>query len=557
MYIKNMKKILLSCFISTVAFHGIAGANDNNDENFYGMQSATLTLDQSMKTLGVPRPVEPVDLYDDKISPKIVGGVESQIGARPYQVQIRRNGRHWCGGALLNTEWVLTASHCFFTLSGSPDNANFTVRVGVRTLSSNEGQVINIAQTIHHPNYNPVQGTGSGNDITLLRLATEAPASLTPLRLPTQQVMNSIGSPGNVVTVSGWGDLTQGGSGPDVLNEVDVPVVSNATCNQPASYNGQIINSMLCAGLAQGGQDSCQGDSGGPLVGNFGGDYYSVGVVSWGHGCAQPNKYGVYTRTLSFVDWVNNQIGEDPGPGPGNCVENLNANGGTLCNGSNHTISGSQNRTSFQQTYTIEVPAGATNLSFTLTGGTGDADLYVRQGQAPLVDSSSWDCRPFTSGNESCPTANPTAGTWHVGIVGYSAYSNVKLSVSYTAPTGPGPITCTENLNSNGGVLCDNSTHSASGSQNRSSFQQTYTIEVPAGATNLSFTLTGGSGDADLYVRQGQAPLVDNSSWNCRPFKSGNETCTEANPTAGTWHVGLVGYTAYSNVTLKASYDTQ
>ena len=109
--------------------------------------------------------------------------------------------------------------------------------------------------------------------------------------------------------VSGWGRLSSGGTSPDILQEVTVPVVSNATCNSASSYNGSINDTMICAGYQQGGKDSCQGDSGGPMVAAYQNEIYSIGVVSWGHGCAAPNKYGVYARTSKFVDWINSKIG--------------------------------------------------------------------------------------------------------------------------------------------------------------------------------------------------------------------------------------------------------
>ena len=89
----------------------------------------------------------------------------------------------------------------------------------------------------------------------------------------------------------------------------------------------------------------------------------------------------------------------------------------------------------------------------------------------------------------------------------------------------------------------------ASGSETR------YTFTVPTGAGNLSFNTSGGSGDADLYVRFGAAPTT--GTYDCRPYLNGNnETCSFPNPQAGTWHVMLRGYTAYANLTLVADYDT-
>ena len=80
--------------------------------------------------------------------------------------------------------------------------------------------------------------------------------------------------------------------------------------------------------------------------------------------------------------------------------------------------------------YTIDVPAGMSTLNFAMSGGSGDADLYIRRGAKPT--SSTYDCRPYKSGNnESCAFTNPAADTWHIGIYGYSAASGVSLDVTY------------------------------------------------------------------------------------------------------------------------------
>ena len=87
--------------------------------------------------------------------------------------------------------------------------------------------------------------------------------------------------------------------------------------------------------------------------------------------------------------------------------------------------------------FTLEVPAGATNLAFDMAGGSGDADLYVRYGAAPTT--SAYDCRPYIGGNtESCDFATPAAGTWHVMIRGFSSYSGVSLVGGFTEPSGGG-----------------------------------------------------------------------------------------------------------------------
>lgn len=83
---------------------------------------------------------------------------------------------------------------------------------------------------------------------------------------------------------------------------------------------------------------------------------------------------------------------------------------------------------------------------------------------------------------------------------------------------------------------------------------QTWTFTVPSGARNLVISISGGSGDADLYVRRGSAPTT--SSYDCRPYRTGNtESCSFATPQAGTYHVLIRGYTSFSGVTLRASHN--
>lgn len=80
--------------------------------------------------------------------------------------------------------------------------------------------------------------------------------------------------------------------------------------------------------------------------------------------------------------------------------------------------------------YTLNVPAGKTTLSFSISGGSGDADLYVRRGSQPTA--SSYDCRPYKTGSaESCSFTNPTSGTWYIGIYAYSSVSGLTLTTSY------------------------------------------------------------------------------------------------------------------------------
>ncbi|AVV86108.1 S8 family serine peptidase [Shewanella putrefaciens] len=94
--------------------------------------------------------------------------------------------------------------------------------------------------------------------------------------------------------------------------------------------------------------------------------------------------------------------------------------------------------------FSFNVPQGATNLGFVMNGGTGDADLYVQYGAAPTT--SNYDCRPYKSGNsESCSITNIQSGTYYAMVKGYSAFSDVSLTASYTASNDGGAPTSYSN----------------------------------------------------------------------------------------------------------------
>jgi PKD repeat protein len=103
--------------------------------------------------------------------------------------------------------------------------------------------------------------------------------------------------------------------------------------------------------------------------------------------------------------------------------------GTALSNGVART--GLSGATGSSTAFTLAVPAGATSLSFVTSGGTGDADLYVRFGSVPTT--TTYDCRSIADGNaETCPIASAQAGTYHVLISGYAAYSGMSLTGSYS-----------------------------------------------------------------------------------------------------------------------------
>jgi hypothetical protein len=198
-----------------------------------------------------------------------------------------------------------------------------------------------------------------------------------------------------------------------------------------------------------------------------------------------------------------------------------------------------------EQFFTLAVPANATDLNFAMSGGSGDADLYVRFGEQPT--QSTYDCRPYQNGNnESCDIGDGQVGTYHVMLRAYSAYSGVNLVANYTVtdpdPDPPGDTLLLNGVPKTGLTAAQNA-------------QLNFTMVVPAGASDLAFVMSGGSGDADMYVRFGSAPTT--SSYDCRPYRNGNnESCDITNVQTGTYYVMLNGYSAFSGVSLTGSFSS-
>uniref|UniRef100_A0A672UZF4 Serine protease 56 n=1 Tax=Strigops habroptila TaxID=2489341 RepID=A0A672UZF4_STRHB len=229
-----------------------------------------------------------VGLQDPPSHPgRIMGGSVALQGAWPWLVSVQLHGELMCGGVLVGLSWVLTAAHCFLA---------WTVVVGDHELGKPSAgeQAVPVRRILPHPKFNPKTFHG---DLALLELAVPLVPSptISPVCLPSSPAEPS---PGTACYIVGWGSLYEAeGPAANVVMEAQVPLLSQETC-RGALGRDLITNTMFCAGYLSGGIDSCQGDSGGPLACRDPSSHRFVlyGITSWGDGCGERGKPGVYTR---------------------------------------------------------------------------------------------------------------------------------------------------------------------------------------------------------------------------------------------------------------------
>ncbi|CAL8093654.1 unnamed protein product [Orchesella dallaii] len=238
-------------------------------------------------------------------TPKIVSGTPASPGEFPFAVAILKNGRQFCGGSLLDSQWVLSAAHCFDQFT-SQRVRQLVIKIGDHDISQ-PGEVQHqdalVSKLFLHTGY--FKDTRFRDDIALVKLKTPVTPAGNVRAIELHEGTPNINRGLVETVIAGWGVTCFGSCPTTVLLKTKMQVITNSECSR--TYSGTqappITQNMVCASGTS-NSDACGGDSGGPLFIYQGGAVQQIGIVSWDNldddapaVTDVPNRYNCYVRS--------------------------------------------------------------------------------------------------------------------------------------------------------------------------------------------------------------------------------------------------------------------